>query len=96
MDKTQIERPLIQEALEEIQAIMDQPTIHTDIYDMIMVNGRISKKLFQKVVEPSLDRGFKAIEENQRLKDVIREIRNSPNPYQYLVVNKDSIDKILK
>lgn len=34
----------------------DQPTFKTTIYDMITVNGRISKKLFQKLIEPKLEK----------------------------------------
>lgn len=40
---------------ERKKAQFDQPTIETTIYDYIEVNGRISKKLFQKVIEPKLE-----------------------------------------
>lgn len=41
---------------------LEFPTYYTDIYDMITSNSRISKKLFEKVVEPMLDRGAKNLE----------------------------------
>lgn len=35
--------------------INDQPTVETSIYDYIEVNGRISKKLFEKIIIPKLE-----------------------------------------
>lgn len=34
----------------------DHPTFETTIYDYIEVNGRISKKLFEKIVIPRLNK----------------------------------------
>ena len=51
---------------------MNQPTIEATIYDYIEVNGRISKKLFEKVVMPKLDRIENLESQNKKLIEALR------------------------
>lgn len=44
------------------------PTIECDILDYITVNGRISKKLFDKVIRPKLERLDNLIIESEQLR----------------------------
>ncbi len=49
--------------------------ITTDIFDLITVNGRISKKLVEKVIIPEIDRYYESLQEITRLKKAL-EIAN--------------------
>lgn len=49
--------------------------ITTDIFDLITVNGRISKKLVEKVIIPEIDRYYESLREITRLKKAL-EIAN--------------------
>lgn len=48
---------------------MSNPVFQTTIYDMISVNGRISKKLFAKVVLPNLEKIQKLESELAHIKE---------------------------
>lgn len=50
---------------------MSQPVFETTIFDLISVNGRISKKLFEKIVTPSLEEIESLKEANKVLREAI-------------------------
>jgi hypothetical protein len=54
--------------------MIEQPTFEASIYDYISVNGRISKKLFEKVVIPKLKKLNQVEAENKRLREVLETI----------------------
>lgn len=45
--------------------------ITTDIFDLITVNGRISKKLVEKVIIPEIDRYYASLQEITKLKKAL-------------------------
>lgn len=51
---------------------MNHPTIETTILDYIEVNGRISKKLFEKIVTPKLKKLEKLESQNRKLVEALK------------------------
>lgn len=70
----------------------DDNNFFTDIYDQITSNGRISKKLFEKVVEPQLHRGLKAIEELSDLQKRLSEAEELIKKIREIDWNTDHCD----
>jgi hypothetical protein len=56
--------------MNDIEAF-DLPLVETTIYNYIVVNGRISKKLFQKIVEPKLAELEIIKAENKKLREAL-------------------------
>lgn len=56
--------------------INDLPLVETTIYDYIELNGRISKKLFQKIVEPKLAELEIIKAENKKLREALSHYAN--------------------
>lgn len=46
--------------------------VTTDIFDLITVNGRISKKLVEKVIIPKIDRYYESLQEITLLKKALK------------------------
>ena len=74
--------------------------VTTDIFDLITVNGRISKKLVEKVIIPEIDRYYESLKEITKLKksleianEALVKIDSSNDDMKYF---NSEIDSILK
>ena len=74
--------------------------VATDIFDLITVNGRISKKLVEKVIIPEIDRYYESLKEINKLKksleianEALVKIDSSNDDMKYF---NSEIDSILK
>ena len=74
--------------------------VTTDIFDLITVKGRISKKLVEKVIIPKIDRYYASLQEITKLKKALEianealvKIDSSNDDMKYF---NSEIDSILK